>query len=169
MDKTEALIQKFISKIKSKYGAVIDIQYEYNLVNKEYDIWHNNAYLQFESKEFQEFIGEQIESNFFDNGVFNFSFGYDYFKTVQKYQYNIYSDNFRINKINFLSNTEGENLKSEVYIFAKAVKYNQTTDFVKNENLEKYKDFNKIILDKSNQILTDKSNQVFTNEFNEAA
>ena len=163
MNKTERLIQEFISKIKSKYGSAVDVQYEYNIKNKEYDIWHNNAQLQFESKEFQEFIGEQINTILFDNDVFDFSFGYDYFKSKNTGW--IYFCEPRDNtQIEITINDADNYLDPEIYDTAKVLvefvtAKNFQVDFVQsanpNENYIQPECFFDERLDKYKQILKD--------------
>ncbi|KZL94193.1 hypothetical protein [Clostridium magnum] len=75
----EDLIKVFILSVKEKYSDLI-IDYAYDEDVGMYDIWHNNKVLQFESESFLEFIGSKMKEILYNNGMFNFSFGYDYIK-----------------------------------------------------------------------------------------
>ncbi|QXE18379.1 hypothetical protein [Clostridium sp. 001] len=75
----EDLIKVFIKSIKQKYSNII-IDYDYDEDEDIYDIWHNNETLQFENESFLDFVGSKMKEIFYNNDMFNFSFGYDYFK-----------------------------------------------------------------------------------------
>lgn len=96
--KENQFVETFISQIKGKYKDII-INYEYNEELDEYDIWHNNKILQFESEDFLTFVGTLMKKILHSNDVFNFSFGYDYFKAKQlEPQYNIYKEDISYSK-----------------------------------------------------------------------
>lgn len=70
-------INKFIAAVKEKYPQII-MGYSYDQEYELFNIWHTNKTLQFENKEFLNFSGTLIKNIFFDNEIFNVSFGYDY-------------------------------------------------------------------------------------------
>jgi len=76
ISKCETYVNKFILKVKDKYPDII-IEYNYN-EDRIFDIRHNNRALQFGDKEFSNYIGALIRDMFFNNNIFNISFGYDY-------------------------------------------------------------------------------------------
>ncbi len=101
MDKIELLVKRFIEIVKEEY-AHLYIDYEINEKNGEFDIWHNGADLQFNNKEFQIFIGKLIQQLFYQNNCFNFSFGYDGFKSMlieQKQPIVVSNPIYSINKL----------------------------------------------------------------------
>lgn len=73
------LIEQFIAKIKGSYPNLI-IDFDYNLETDEYDVWHLDSKLQFEDEAFVKYVGQLMQEILFDNGIFNFSFGYDHLK-----------------------------------------------------------------------------------------
>lgn len=81
MDK-QILIKKFISQISEIYPS-LHIDYEYDIEEDEYTIWHNNSELEFNNDSFSKFIGEKAEELLFKNNIFNFSIGYDYDKELE--------------------------------------------------------------------------------------
>ncbi|PKM89540.1 MAG: hypothetical protein CVU87_05165 [Firmicutes bacterium HGW-Firmicutes-12] len=88
---TIILIEEFISKIKEQYQDLI-VEYTYCNETNEYEIWHNDKRLQYENKNFMDFIGKRMNDILFVNNVFNFSFGYDHIKTNNRlldYDWNI--------------------------------------------------------------------------------
>lgn len=87
--RTEKTITEFMEKIKLKYPD-INIGYDYYEEDGTYDIWHDNEYLEYEDKEFPKFIGILIQEMFYDEKIFNFSFGFDYEKVNYSY---VESDN----------------------------------------------------------------------------
>lgn len=81
MDK-RILIEKFIKQISEKYPSVY-IDYEYDIEEDEYTIWHNDSELEFNNDSFSKFVGERAEELLFKNNIFNFSIGYDYDKALE--------------------------------------------------------------------------------------
>ncbi len=76
------LIEEFKGQIKDRYpGLYIDFDYDSDL--DEYDIWHNDSDLEFKDDDFTEFVGRKAQELFYDNEIYNFSFGYDHFKTKE--------------------------------------------------------------------------------------
>lgn len=75
------LIEEFISAVKSKYNN-LHIDYEYNEQENFFDIWHNNENLEFNDNDFANFIGTLFQEIFYKSGVFNVSFGYDFYKSL---------------------------------------------------------------------------------------
>jgi len=74
------LIKKFKDKVAAHYPELY-IDFEYDSELDEYDIWHDNFELEFRDEKFMKFISEVAQEVFFDNNIYNFSFGYDYHKT----------------------------------------------------------------------------------------
>lgn len=76
------LIEKFISEIKNKYSNLY-IEYNYDEQDDLYEIWHNNADLEYKDEEFKKIVASKAKEILFDNDIFNFYFGYDHFKTIK--------------------------------------------------------------------------------------
>lgn len=76
----EKYIKEFVDKIQEKYPD-LTIKYEYDSEDNTYDVWHNSEEMQFRNSEFLVFVGQLIKEILDKNGVYNFSFGYDYKKT----------------------------------------------------------------------------------------
>ncbi len=76
------MVKKFISKILAHYPELY-IDFEYDPALDEYYIWHNSPELEFKNKDFTKFVGEVAQEVFFDNNIYNFSFGYDYHKAKE--------------------------------------------------------------------------------------
>ena len=142
---TRKLIEKFIYEISQKYPS-IKIGYDYNSDLDEYDIWHTDKNLEFKDKNFKLYVGEKADEFLFRNNIYNFSFGYDYYKykelenrnkinmeilnrivhvnVHQKYligkeELNIYNCNFEIsiNTISYITiNTASKKLKEDYNI-----------------------------------------------------
>lgn len=74
------LILQFISQISSRY-PLITIAYEYDEEQNEFIIWHNDCDLEFNNPTFSKYIGEIADEYLFKNKIYNFSFGYDHFKS----------------------------------------------------------------------------------------
>ena len=81
VDRVE-LIKEFIGKIKSYYPELY-INFDYDKELDEYEIWHNDPQLEFQDNEFKKLVGKIAQDIFFDNNIYNFSFGYDYYKTKE--------------------------------------------------------------------------------------
>lgn len=81
MDKIE-LIKKFVNKINFYYPELY-INFSYDEGLDEYEIWHNDPQLEFQDSEFKRIIGQIAQDILFDNNVYNFSFGYDHYKTKE--------------------------------------------------------------------------------------
>ena len=77
------LIRTFISKVKLKYPD-INIDFYYDEYEYMYSIYHNNYELEFNDEEFSNFIGVLIIEIFFNNGVFDVTFSYDYDYDIKK-------------------------------------------------------------------------------------
>jgi|WetSurMetagenome_2_1015567.scaffolds.fasta_scaffold423394_3 hypothetical protein len=78
--RTQILVNQFIEEIVKHYPT-LEIHYSYDFIEDEYDIWHSDFNLQFNNKEFHEFAGKLMLEYFYKNGIYNFSFGYDYYKS----------------------------------------------------------------------------------------
>ena len=76
------LIKKFKDKVAAHYPELY-IDFEYDSELNEYDIWHNDPELEFKDEKFKKFIGKTAQEVFFDNNIYNFSFGYDYYKAQE--------------------------------------------------------------------------------------
>lgn len=76
------LINKFKDKILACYPE-LHIDFEYDSELDEYDIWHNNPELEFRDEKFMKLVGQVAQEVFFDNNIYNFSFGYDYYKAKE--------------------------------------------------------------------------------------
>lgn len=72
-------IIKFIEEIHKQYPD-LPVDYEYEVEDDNYKIWHTDIYVEFKDNNFPNFIGGLIKSILFKNNVFNFSFGYNYEK-----------------------------------------------------------------------------------------
>ena len=75
-------IEEFISSIKKKYDKLV-IGYDYDEEEDVYDIWHNSENLQYNDTDFLYFVGSLIKEKLYKNDIFNFSFGYDYYKSKE--------------------------------------------------------------------------------------
>lgn len=82
MTNTIELIKKFKDKVIAHYPELY-IDFEYDSELDEYDIWHNDPELEFKDEKFKKFIGKTAQEVFFDNNIYNFSFGYDYYKAQE--------------------------------------------------------------------------------------
>jgi hypothetical protein len=76
------LMNKFKDKITACYPELY-IDFEYDSELDEYDIWHNNPELEFKDDKFIKLVGEVAREIFFNNNIYNFSFGYDYYKSKE--------------------------------------------------------------------------------------
>jgi hypothetical protein len=79
MDSIEQSVMMFMDLVNEKCNGLIHIEYEYQPEQDVYDIWHDNHSLDYNNK-FAIYIGERIREVFFNNGIYNISFGYDYKK-----------------------------------------------------------------------------------------
>ncbi|MCQ4924959.1 hypothetical protein NE686_17800 [Tissierella carlieri] len=78
-------IRGFICEISNKYPS-LKIEYDYDSDLDLYDIWHTDQYLQFNDKNFKQYIAEKAREYLFDNNIYNFSFGYDHIKYIRSKQ-----------------------------------------------------------------------------------
>ena len=81
---TEYIIKQFISQLKTQWDNLV-VEYSYDALEDMWDIWHFNHGLQYNDMNFQKSVGKLIRTLFFDQGIFNISFGYKYlpeFSTV---------------------------------------------------------------------------------------
>lgn len=101
------LIGKFINTIKDRYSE-LHIDYEYDPELDEYDIWHNNAELEFHNEEFISYVGKIARDILFSNYIYNFSFGYDYYrsKALKSNEYAISISNVDTFEVNFFDTKE---------------------------------------------------------------
>jgi hypothetical protein len=75
-------VNNFIHTIRtSKWGELLYISYDYDEYTDEFEIWHNNSNLEFDNEDFGDFVGGLIVDMFFEKGIFNLSWGYDYDKS----------------------------------------------------------------------------------------
>jgi|GEM_PF-4976981 len=72
---TEDIVKQFIIKLNSQWND-LDIEYSYDDQEDIWDICHFNYDLQYNNIEFQKSAGKLIRTLFFDQGIFNLSFGY---------------------------------------------------------------------------------------------
>ncbi len=79
---TKNYIQRFLNKIHDKYPDLI-IGYSYNKDEDYYSIWHTDEVLQFENDEFLNYVGDLIRHLFYNNNIYNISFGYNYEKDIK--------------------------------------------------------------------------------------
>ena len=76
----EKYIVKFIGEIKTQYPELI-IEYEYDEKEDQYKIWHTNREIQFgNTSDFLDCCGNLLRTILYNNNIYNFSFGYDYYK-----------------------------------------------------------------------------------------
>lgn len=76
----EKYIIKFIEKLKTQYPELI-IDYEYNEEEDQYKIWHTNREIQSSNtNNFLDYCGNLLRTILYNNNIYNFSFGYDYYK-----------------------------------------------------------------------------------------
>jgi hypothetical protein len=80
-------VNEFISKISTEYPS-IHIDYEYDSDENEYIIWHNDSKLEYDDPKFKSFVAKAARDYLFNNNIYNFSFGYDYFKSLELEQKN---------------------------------------------------------------------------------
>ena len=107
------LIEKFLNKVKNKYPKLY-IECDYHEDDDLYEIWHNDANLEYHDEEFKKLIALNAQEILFDNNIFNFCFGYDHFKTLklEELSYTLVNTNtsFKIQgKINNNSNLNKNN------------------------------------------------------------
>jgi len=80
---TEKYIIKFIEKIKIQYPELI-IEYEYDENEDQYKIWHTNREIQSSNtNDFLDYCGNLLRTILYNNNIYNFSFGYDYYKDME--------------------------------------------------------------------------------------
>ncbi len=79
---TLSQIKLFISKLKEQYPSLY-IDYTYDPEEDEYNIWHNDRDMEINDKHFKEYAACKAEQILFKNNIYNFYFGYDYYKTKQ--------------------------------------------------------------------------------------
>jgi hypothetical protein len=78
----EKYIIKFIEKIKIQYPELI-IEYEYDEKEDQYKIWHTNREIQSSNAiDFLDYCGNSLRTILYNNNIYNFSFGYDYYKDM---------------------------------------------------------------------------------------
>lgn len=73
----QEIIVQFITLIREKFKD-IKIKYDYDSEEDMHWLYHNNAELEYESSEFNEFVGKLIKDLIYDNKIFNFCFAYSY-------------------------------------------------------------------------------------------
>lgn len=73
------LIKEFISQVLEGYPS-LHVDYSYDNELDEYDIWHNNHELEFDSEDFLQYVGKKADELLFQNKIYNFSFGYNHSK-----------------------------------------------------------------------------------------
>ena len=73
----EKFIIEFVDSIKQKYGKEISLKYYFDDEDEIFYIVHNNEHLEYEDREFGNFVGEMIVKHLINNGVMNFAFFYD--------------------------------------------------------------------------------------------
>ena len=79
----EKYIIKFIEKIKIQYPELI-IEYEYDEKEDQYKIWHTNREIQSSNtNDFLDYCGNSLRTILYNNNIYNFSFGYDYYKDME--------------------------------------------------------------------------------------
>lgn len=91
MDNSKKYIEQFIGIIKGKYNDLY-VDYDYNSELDLFEIWHNDYELQFNNHEFLVFAGEMIKDILCKNNIYNFYFGYDYYKSTMNLNYNYLSE-----------------------------------------------------------------------------
>lgn len=79
MDRKDKVIRSFISRLATLYPN-LQINFSYDEAADQFSIWHLDPDLQFNNKKFLENVGQLIQEILYSEDVFNFSFGYDYFK-----------------------------------------------------------------------------------------
>jgi hypothetical protein len=94
------LVNEFISKISSEY-PLLHIDYEYDSNEDEYIIWHNDSQLEYNDSSFKSFVAKAANEFFFNNNIYNFSFGYNHFKSIELKNREITFDISTIDKIDF--------------------------------------------------------------------
>jgi len=71
----ENIVKQFIMQLKKQWNNLV-VEYRYDTDEDVWDIWHYNYELQYNDINFQKSIGKLIRTQFFDQGIFNISFGY---------------------------------------------------------------------------------------------
>jgi hypothetical protein len=71
----EERVKQFISQLKKEWDNLA-IEYAYDAQENTWNIWHFNYRLQYNDMDFQKSVGKLIRTLFFDQGIFNISFGY---------------------------------------------------------------------------------------------
>ena len=98
------LIKKFIAEVRKIYPYLI-MGYDYCSETEEYNIWHINAELEFEDRNFTEFVGKLMKEILLENNIFDFSFGYDHLKAKEfLICYKNHVDNNKEIETSFVSN-----------------------------------------------------------------
>lgn len=82
MENVYEMIKEFISQILTRYPN-LHIAYSYDDELDEYDIWHNSPELEFNDEDFSKYVGQQADGLLFKNGIYNFSFGYNHYKSKE--------------------------------------------------------------------------------------
>ena len=136
-DKINDLIKEFSSEIKKKYPNLY-IEVNYDSEEDLYEVWHDNADLEYKNIQFKELVGLKAQEILFDNDIFNFYFGYDYFKTLEKAS-KVYSF---INK--------DLKIKIEGKVDKKNIQFNDNKAFEMGKNKKTKSDKIEINLDMSN-------------------
>jgi hypothetical protein len=72
---TEDIVKQFITQLKTQWDNLV-VEYRYDADEDVWDIWHFNYGLQYNDMNFQKAVGKLIRTLFFDQGIFNISFGY---------------------------------------------------------------------------------------------
>ena len=71
----EDIVKQFITQLKTQWDNLV-VEYSYDSREDVWDIWHFNYGLQYNDMNFQKSVGKLIRTLFFDQGIFNISFGY---------------------------------------------------------------------------------------------
>ncbi len=80
---TEDIVKQFISQLKTQWDGLV-VEYSYDSWEDVWDIWHFNYGLQYDDINFQKSAGKLVRTLFFNQGIFNISFGYKHTLVSQK-------------------------------------------------------------------------------------
>lgn len=80
---TEDIVKQFISQLTIQWDDLV-VEYSYDTREDVWDIWHFNYGLQYNDMNFQKSVGKLVRTLFFNQGIFNISFGYKHIPVLQK-------------------------------------------------------------------------------------
>ena len=80
---TEDIVKQFVSQLTIQWDDLV-VEYSYDTREDVWDIWHFNYGLQYNDMNFQKSAGKLVRTLFFNQGIFNISFGYKHTPVLPK-------------------------------------------------------------------------------------